>query len=134
MEAWEQWREMACESEKAARLAEAGDCPRPAASRYYYAAYQVVTALILYRGLTPPEARDAWSHFETPLLLKEQLGPLIPSLDRRNDMARRLGELHKMRIDADYVGLNRMTSGRVNKARKDAGYLFKIVGTILPER
>ena len=33
MEAWEQWREMARESEEAARLAEVGGCFRSAASR-----------------------------------------------------------------------------------------------------
>ena len=76
MEPWQLWQDMARESEQAARLAEDGGCPRSAASRYYYAAYQAVTALLLYRGLTPPEGREAWSHEDTPLSCRDQLRAL----------------------------------------------------------
>jgi uncharacterized protein (UPF0332 family) len=134
MDAWQLWQEMARESEKAARMAELGGCLRSSASRYYYAAYQMVTALLLYRGLTPPPLREAWSHFETPLLLKEQLAPLIRSRTQRNDMASRFGELYKLRITADYVGRDTLRADKLNGARKDASYLFKIADEILPER
>lgn len=59
MDAWQLWQEMARVSKEAAQLAETGGCLRPAASRYYYAAYQAVTALLLYQGLKPPEGREA---------------------------------------------------------------------------
>lgn len=78
MTPWQSWREMAQESEKAARLAEADGCLRSAASRYYYAAYQAATALLLYRGLTPPAEREAWSHENTPQLMWEQMEPHHP--------------------------------------------------------
>lgn len=103
MEPWRQWQIMAQESEKAARAAEAEGCLRSAASRYYYAAYQAATALLVYRGLTPPQDRQAWPHDLTPDLVVEQLEPLLRSRDRRNDMARRLRELYKRRVVADYV-------------------------------
>ena len=54
MEDWELWREMAQESEKGPWAAEKEVCLRTSASRYYYTAYQAVTALLLYRRVTPP--------------------------------------------------------------------------------
>ena len=72
MEAWEQWREMAREVEKGAWAAAKEGCLRTSVSRYYYAAYQAATALLLYRKLTPPQNREAWNHDTTPLLIREQ--------------------------------------------------------------
>jgi len=71
MDAWQLWQGMAREAVEAAWLAEAGGCLRSSASRYYYAAYQAVTALLVYRGLTPPADREAWSHEDTPDLLQD---------------------------------------------------------------
>lgn len=70
MEAWQAWLEMARESQEAAQQAEANGHFRSAASRYYYAAYQAVTALLLYRRVPTPEDRQAWSHDQTPDLIR----------------------------------------------------------------
>ena len=72
MDAWELWIAMAREASETAQLADAAGRLRSAASRYYYAAYQTVTALLLYQGLIPPSGVEAWSHFITPTLLNEE--------------------------------------------------------------
>lgn len=134
MDAWQLWQEMARESEGAARLAEAGGCLRPAASRYYYAAYQAVTALLLYRGLTPPTEREAWNHVDTPQLLQDQLQTVIRSRSRRNDLAQRLADLYRLRVVADYEGSEFIGAGRAQRAGKDARYILQVASDVLPER
>ena len=70
MEAWENWWRMAQGSLTAAQVLEQQGEYRSGASRAYYAAYQAVTALLLYAKQTPPEGREAWSHEVTPDLVK----------------------------------------------------------------
>ena len=134
MEAWDQWRALARGSERAARLAEAGECPRSAASRYYYAAYQAATALLLYRGLTPPAGREAWNHADTPALLQDQMQPLMRSRDKRGDISRRLADLYRLRVAADYEASELVGAGRVQAAGRDARFVLRVAGDILPER
>ena len=125
---------MARESERAARLAEADGCLRSAANRYYYAAYQAMTAILLYRGLTPPADREAWSHDETPSLIEGQQPLFVGTMSQRRDMAHRLRELYKVRLIADYSGTHDVAAGKVATARKSVGYLFKVADSVLPER
>ena len=132
MDAWQLWQEMARMSEEAARLAEAGGCLRPAASRYYYAAYQAVTALLLYQGLKPPEGREAWSHEDTPALLQDQLQTLIRSRDRRDDLAARLKELYRRRLTADYQGTRSVDATQVIKAGRDVRFILRVADEKLP--
>ena len=134
MEAWELWMTIARESSEAAQNAVAAGHLRSAASRYYYAAYQAVTALLLYRGLMPPVELEAWSHFLTPTLLKEETGTLIVSRDRRSDLARRLNELYRLRLVADYVASGRISQDQISAAHRDAGFILKVVNDILPEK
>lgn len=133
MEPWRSWLEMAHESQTAARLAEREKCWRSCADRYYYAAYQAITAVLLYRKLTPPAAREAWNHEETPRMLKEHFQPLISSRDKRNDLADRLGKLYKLRIIADYIGSQNLKDRDIQTARRDVGYLIKVAEEILPK-
>ena len=118
MDAWKLWLAMAREASQTAQLAEAAGHLRSAASRYYYAAYQAVTALLLYQGLMPPVGAEAWSHTSTPALLNEGTASLIASRYRRNDLAARLGELYRLRLDADYIGTNRVSRSRLAAARR----------------
>ncbi len=134
MDAWELWRAMAREASETAQMAEAAGHFRSAASRYYYAAYQAVTALLLYQGLMPPIGAEAWSHTSTPALLNENTASLIASRDRRTDLAARLGELYRLRLDADYVAVNRVSRSRLAAGRRDARFIIKIVTDILPEK
>lgn len=125
---------MARESEEAARLAEAGGCLRSSASRYYYAAYQAVTALLLYRGLTPSADREAWSHEDTPGLLQDQLQALIGSRDKRDDLADRLTGLYRLRLIADYRTVRSVTTTQIVTAGWNARFILRVVDEKLPGR
>ncbi len=110
---------------------------RSSLSRYYYAAYQAVSALLLYQGLAPPlvrgEQREAWPHAATPDLFAEVLRKFIQSNARRNDLKSRLTRLYKLRLNADYVGSPEPSAITADSAASDAGYVVKVVGSILPD-
>ena len=126
---------MAQESLQAAAVAETKGLFRSSVSRYYYAAYQAITALLLYRGITPPVVdgiqRGAWSHADTPELIRQQLGAVVRSRDKRSDLAKRLGVLYRMRLIADYSARTSITQENVDTVRRDAGYLVKAAERIL---
>jgi len=62
---WEQWREKSQSSLEAAQILLESSKPVEAASRSYYAAYQMVTAVLIRLNLSPREAFGNWSHLET---------------------------------------------------------------------
>lgn len=128
--AWEKWWGMAVDSLDAARLLERHGHLKSSASRGYYAAYQAMTAALLYQKQTPPEDREAWSHELTPELVRKQL-TLIRSQDQRNDLAARLRRLYTIRIGADYQGQAETKAPAVAMALKDASYLVRTAGSIL---
>lgn len=134
-EDWELWFAMARDSLVAAKLLEIEGNLRSAASRFYYAAYQAVTATLLYRGLNPPvidgEPREAWSHADTPDIFVDQLIPIVRNRDRRNDVARRLRDLYRLRVDADYSAHTAIEAQLVATARRNAGFIVKIVEEML---
>ena len=134
MDAWELWMAMAREASETAQIAEAAGHLRSAASRYYYAAYQAVTALLHYRGVAVSEGRQAWSHDQTPGLITEQLTPLLKARNKREDLAQRLERLYKTRIIADYLATQRIHAGTLQAIRKDSNYILKVAEKILPER
>jgi uncharacterized protein (UPF0332 family) len=61
----ELWREKSKSSLEAAQILLERDKPIEAASRAYYAAYQMVTAVLIRLNLSPREAFGNWSHHET---------------------------------------------------------------------
>jgi uncharacterized protein (UPF0332 family) len=126
------WWEMSLDSARAARAAEAAGCWRSSVSRYYYAAYQATTAVLLHLGLVPPAGRQGWSHADTPEVIRDHLRPIVRSSHHRNDLASRLLKLYRTRVAADYVGSDPITSTTVEAARKDAGRIIKVAPSILP--
>ena len=134
MEAWELWMAMAREASETAAEAENSSWLRSAASRYDYAAYQAVTALLHYRGVAVPEGRQAWSHDQTPGLIVEQLEPLLKTRDKRNALARRLERLYKTRIIADYMADTPLRAEGLRSVRRDSNYILKVAEEILPKR
>ena len=62
---WEQWREKSNSSLAAAQILLERGKPVEAASRSYYAAYQMTTAVLIRLNLSPREAFGNWSHHET---------------------------------------------------------------------
>lgn len=124
---------MAAESMNAARLAEDEGFWRSSISRYYYSAFQSMIAVLQYLKMTPPKGWEAWTHAETPGLLKIRLSQVISRRDTRNRIARHLGEMYKVRIIADYVSGDILTSEDLKRVRREAALLMKIAVDILPE-
>ncbi len=81
MAEWKPWLDMAHGSLKSGVELQQTDA-RSAISRFYYAVYQAGTAVLLYRRLTPPPPREAWSHADTPPLLMESLRSLLAPEDK----------------------------------------------------
>ena len=131
MDAWENWLQMAQGSLAAAQLLAAQGETRSSASRAYYAAYQAVTAILLYHGMTPPEDREAWSHDATPDLIR-RLVPTIIRQDTRRDIARRLRACYDLRLTADYIGAAEVTASELKIALKDASFIVGVAGDVLP--
>lgn len=130
---YEKWLVMARQSFETADLSKNSGDMRSAASRYYYAAYQAVTELFLYRGLTPPAGREAWSHDETPDIMVNDLSPLIRARDTRNDLSVRLISLYDLRVIADYRASKTLDDEEAKEARKDAGFILSRIERILPK-
>ena len=129
---WKLWRDMARESIRAARMMEK-EYPRSSISRYYYASFQIVTAVLLTRGdLTPPDGREAWNHENTPMMVHAHFGSYVKSRKQRNEMVSQLAHLYKMRVLADYV--SQPLSGTASKlASKYSTFLARISESILRE-
>lgn len=129
---WELWIGMARESQEAAEILSGQGRLRDAASRFYYAAYQATTALLHYRGLTPPQGREAWSHDDTPDLVLSQLAPVLASRDVRRRVARMLRGLYELRVRADYHASADVNADALVVARRESGYVVSEARKILP--
>jgi len=62
---WEEWQEKSRSSLAAALILLEHDQPVEAASRAYYAAYQMVTAVLIKLKLNPRSEFGNWAHHET---------------------------------------------------------------------
>lgn len=134
MAEWKNWRAMALEAQRAGLLLFDAHLYRSSLSRFYYAAYQGVTAVLLYRKLTPPLGREAWSHDETPQLIVEQLPIFFRSARMRFELRQHLEELYRLRLSADYLGEDEITVSAARIASRKSNYLIKVMHDILPER
>ncbi len=124
------WLLMARESAEAAEQAAAADLYRSAASRYYYASYQAITAVLLYLRMVPPLGREAWSHEDTPDLIIEHFSPVMNNKRRRRAMAQQLRELYKIRVNADYMSAADVAKHK-ESVRRDAEFILRWVGLTL---
>ncbi len=131
MEAWEKWWRRAVASLEAAELLHRQGYLHSSVSRGYYAAYQAASAVLIYLKTTPPENREAWSHEETPELLRQRLRPRLER-SQCNDLSNRLGTLYKLRIDADYKTTATLTDIAVTKSIKSVSYFVKTMKFVLP--
>jgi uncharacterized protein (UPF0332 family) len=62
---WEEWQLKSASSLAAAKILLEHDKPVEAASRAYYAAYQMVTAVLIKLKLSPRSVYGNWAHDET---------------------------------------------------------------------
>jgi len=133
MASWQKWQMMADESLTAATILQDAGSQRPSISRYYYAAFQISTATLLYLRLTPPNDAEGWSHVDTPDLIRTRSEPLVQSRDLRNNLARRLAELYKLRIEADYLGGAEISERKLKLQASSARYVIKFLSEVLPK-
>ncbi len=131
MDIWRLWYRMALDSQRAAHQLEKENL-RSCASRIYYAAYQAVTAVLLYRRLPTPPDREGWSHEATPDMIIEHWSPYISRKYERRDLARRLRRLYTLRLIADYTSTQIIDAPSVRSAMKDGDFLITVVRDILP--
>ncbi len=131
MEAWEKWWRMAQGSLAAAQLLAKQGETRSSASRAYYAAYQSVTAVLLYYKLTPPDGREAWSHEATPELIWKLAGTIIAQ-NARKDVAQRLEASYRVRLIADYMSAAEVGEIVLKTSLKDASFIARLVEDVLP--
>ncbi len=131
MEAWEHCWRRAVDSLDAAGLLQQREHFCSAASRAYYAAFQAATAVLLYAKQIPPAGYEAWRHKETPELLR---ATQMSSLDqnKRYNLSARLSVLYKLRITADYEMRADIGEAASATALKDAHFIVKSVGNVLP--
>ena len=126
---WEAWLEMAEESlEAAGKLIDSA--PRSSVSRYYYAAFQAVSAALIYQGLASPDNREAWTHEKTPALFIEHTKSLIADQSKRRDIAKKLFFLYKVRVSADYVSADDVQR-RIKDIRKYSEYIVKVCQVLM---
>ena len=130
MDAWERWWLMAQGSLIAAQTLADIQESRSSASRAYYAAYQAVTAILHYSRLTPPDGREAWSHADTPELLRNLQNTVIKQGPRR-DISLRLEQSYRLRLDADYIAAAEIVPSRLKVTLKDASFIVKIANDVL---
>ncbi|MDZ7359852.1 MAG: HEPN domain-containing protein [candidate division KSB1 bacterium] len=103
---WEQWQEKSKSSLAASRILLENDKPVEAASRAYYAAYQMVTGVLIKLKLTPRGEYGNWAHQETQdmyrthICQKADLG--YKEKNALNKLRNGFGLLLINRRDADY--------------------------------
>lgn len=131
MEAWEKWWGMAQDSYASAQLLQQHGQFRASASHSYYAAYQSVTAILLYQKQIPPDGREAWSHDATPDLVRRMSGRLL-SPDACKNVALRLEASYEFRIVADYISAANVEEAKLKASLKDAGFIIKLTRSVLP--
>lgn len=130
---------MAYESQVAAFTDETAGRYRAATSRFYYAVYQSVTALLHKAGKQPPGGdtedggREAWSHVTTPEMVLNDLNRYIRNRNEREALASKMRFLYKMRVIADYISTERIDKENFASLASDARYVVKLAGQILAE-
>lgn len=112
---------MAKEAELAAVASLRAGHFRAAASRFYFAAYAAVHAVLLMHGNTPPD-RGNWAHKGLPETLRASLG----SGRNGSHYKQLLGDLYDMRILADYDPEMTMDAGAAQHSRRSGGAIIRL--------
>jgi uncharacterized protein (UPF0332 family) len=132
---WEEWQAKSKSSLTAAQILLERDKPVEAASRAYYAAYQIVTAVLIKLNLSPRSEYGNWAHHETvemylthichkaDLLFKERraLKNLFP----------KFRHLLITRYIADYGEITKINSILAKSLWRDANQLVKLLERLI---
>jgi len=94
------WRDMAQDCFDAASHLRANHHWRSCVSRAYYAAFSVVTAALVDRGVTPRRDYGTWSHTDLPDVAVTHL---LASDAASANLGFAIRRLYRLRIAADYT-------------------------------
>jgi uncharacterized protein (UPF0332 family) len=130
MATWELWLELARESFETGWTCGQANRFRSAVARFYFAAYQAATAILLYRKQIPPVGREAWSHEITPDMLMQHLGEQVSRQEDRRRLSNHLRDLRDARIISDYVATQSVTAADGLQARESAEEILRIAASI----
>lgn len=122
------WEDVGVDSFRAAvELFDAGGSRyRSAVSRFYYAAFALLTHELSRRGGAPFHAgRETPSHAELPRLIEAHL--IQFGEERRANLARTVAELYRDRLDADY-SVQRIDKTAAMRAYRRAAAVFTYLG------
>jgi uncharacterized protein (UPF0332 family) len=70
---WKEWYEKAISSLDASQILMENNKPAEAISRAYYAAYQMVTSVLIKLKLNPRTEFGNWSHHETQIMYRTHI-------------------------------------------------------------
>jgi uncharacterized protein (UPF0332 family) len=132
---WEQWQEKSKSSLDASQILLANQKPIEAASRAYYAAYQMVTGVLIKLKLDPRSEFGNWSHQETQEMYRTHICQKanLGYKEKTALLKLRLGfqYLLKTRYKADY-DLDKDIDMPVSQAHwRDANRLIKLLENLI---
>jgi len=119
------WQEIGIDSLRAGREALAGKRCRSSISRFYYAAFSVLTYELARTGVIFRHGRQTPSHAELTDLITVHFTQFTEV--RRSAIALLTARLYRLRLDADYLDL-RLDRRIAERAARDAAKLFRYFG------
>jgi uncharacterized protein (UPF0332 family) len=135
MLAWEQWREKSQSSLEAARILLQNNKPVEAAGRAYYAAYQMVTAVLLRLKLNPRGDYGNWSHQETVKMYHTHICRKIDLGFKEKHALKRLllkfQTLLETRYLADYGDTSTIVVSVAESHWRDASRITSLLSTLI---
>jgi uncharacterized protein (UPF0332 family) len=132
---WEQWREKSESSLEAAQILLERGKPVEAASRAYYAAYQMTTAVLIRLNLSPREAFGNWAHRETlkmyqiHICQKSDLG--FKEKRTLKNLLPKFLALLEARYLSDYGDASKMNLNLATSHWRVASLLFSILNALI---
>lgn len=132
---WEQWREKSASSLEAAQILLERDKPIEAASRAYYAAYQMVTAVLVRLNFDPRSAYGNWSHHDTQdmyrihICQRADLG--FKEKRALKNLIHGFRNLLEMRYRADYGATAIINLPLISSLWRDASRLVNLLNSLI---
>jgi uncharacterized protein (UPF0332 family) len=132
---WEQWQEKSKSSLEASKILLENRKPIEAASRAYYAAYQMVTGVLIKLKLDPRSEFGNWSHYETQEMYRTHICQKADLGYKEKTVLLKLRlsfqYLLKTRYKADY-GLDKDIDIPVSQSLwRDANRLIKLLENLI---
>lgn len=132
---WEQWREKSESSLEAAQVLLERNKPIEAASRSYYAAYQIVTGVLLKLNLIPRGGYGNWSHHETLEMYHTHVCKKVDLGFREQQALKnlflKLRTLLGTRYLADYGDSSMITLSFAQSLWRDANRLYRLLNSLI---